>query len=120
MIKKICLKCKKEFIVFPSIIKKGGGKYCSRKCYDSSKFKGGSVNPQGYIRIYVPALKRRQMQHRIVMEKFLNRKLKSYEKIHHKNGIKNDNSLKNLEIVMAKKHFSKICCPFCQKEFLLK
>jgi len=32
MIVKKCLKCGKEFFVWPYIIKNGGGKYCSRNC----------------------------------------------------------------------------------------
>lgn len=30
---KKCLECKKEFIAIPSNIKRGGGKYCSMRCY---------------------------------------------------------------------------------------
>jgi len=32
-IKRICRICKKEFYVIPSRIEKGGGKFCSKKCY---------------------------------------------------------------------------------------
>ncbi|MCK4815774.1 hypothetical protein KA005_08390, partial [bacterium] len=38
-IKRICLVCGREFEVFPSQIDKGGGKYCSQKCYALSNRK---------------------------------------------------------------------------------
>ncbi len=34
MIKRICQKCEKVFWVYPSIIKRNGGKFCSRKCWE--------------------------------------------------------------------------------------
>lgn len=42
--------------------------------------------------------------HRAIMEKHLKRKLKSSEFIHHINGNKKDNGIKNLQIMTRKEH----------------
>ena len=100
----------------------------SKKAWAEGKNKGrtGKVmkrkKKDGYILLYKPnhpnaTYEGRVYEHRLIMEKYLGRYLEKWEYIHHKNGIKDDNRIENLEIVMMKKHFGQIRCPFCQKIF---
>lgn len=93
------------------ISKKLLGVYIGKK---SSRWKGGRFKTkQGYIYINCPEhprVKRKKRkylgEHTLIMEKYIGRYLKDFEEIHHINGIKGDNRIKNLRLMTDATHAS--------------
>ena len=114
--------CGQVVETFPSRLKRK--KYCSKKCFyrfhgrpsglvykirvvNKGWFKkrnGYGLNKKGYKVIYHRGGKWKGQEHRLVMEEYLGRKLRTDEVVHHLNGVKTDNRVINLQVMTKKQH----------------
>lgn len=73
----------------------------------------------GYVQILVDGLW--LAEHRVVMEQIIGRPLVKGESVHHKNGIKYDNSSENLELwvgaIRNGQRAVDVCCPSCKVSY---
>lgn len=115
---KVCEQCGEEYVIAPYHAK--ASRYCSRACFGltrrglaefkgpaSPAWRGGRQTIRGYVRVYAPdhhSLQHRRhgrryvLEHRLVMEQHLGRPLGPEERVHHINGVKDDNRIENLEL----------------------
>jgi len=73
---------------------------------EAGAWKGGRFTDptHSYVHIWIPDEQCYQLEHRLVMEKHLGRKLARNEHAHHINGIKTDNRIENLQVMSASDH----------------
>lgn len=117
-----CEKCGKARWVQYNQLLAGRHKLCfrcanrtrARSGAESGNWRGGRhVDSFGYIHVFVPKggffdpmvrVGNYVLEHRLIMAKHLGRCLQDWEVVHHKNGIKNDNSVENLELSVTRQH----------------
>jgi hypothetical protein len=88
---------------------------------DHPRWKGGMIKG-GYRRIRTPThpnadVKGYVAEHRLVMEAHIGRYLDREEHVHHRDGDKLNNQIKNLEIVTHVRPHGEVICPHCRKAF---
>lgn len=75
----------------------------------SPMWKGGITRKNGYVMIWKKGhpyaySNYYMLEHRLIMEKKLGRYLFPWEVVHHKNGIRDDNRIENLELLPSGRH----------------
>jgi hypothetical protein len=112
-----CDYCKKDILVTPYRSIKFKTHFCNGDCHrkwlkenaptgkENTLWRGGRYksSKDGYIYINV-SKNNRIAEHRYVMEQHLGRKLLKEEIVHHINGIRDDNRIENLCVVVNKTH----------------
>ncbi len=100
MVDRTCEICGTVFRVKP---KRSGARFCSVDCrrtgYSTVR---RSVRRDGYVQLTGGGIN--ILEHRAVMERHLGRDLLKAEHVHHRNGIKSDNRLENLELMAIGDH----------------
>jgi len=137
-VKRICIKCGREdWVASVKYVQHKFRDVC-RKCYLSSYNKrennnnwhgGRLVGRGGYVQVliskdnpYFSMTTRRNrskssgyvLEHRLIMAQYLHRCLLAWEVVHHKNGIRTDNRLDNLELIKGKHNHA--CYNMLQRE----
>ena len=123
----VCDWCGEEFERYLSDVKNNSKNYCCERCmWNALRYshvgKGGKEAPnwrggkkrdkKGYVLIYKPQHPRAVkggyvLEHRLVMEKVIERYLKPQEIVHHINGIRDDNRPENLMLFKNDKEHQK-------------
>lgn len=110
-----CAKCGKEIFRWPNGVKDPNNLFCPGGCSNSVKGRPGAANgnwkggrfvrSDGYVGINVGGGKHR-LEHDLIMEAHIGRRLTPDENVHHLNENRSDNRLENLELTTRARHIS--------------
>lgn len=89
--------CSKTIYKASARVGSGYCKSCLNKMEANPNWRGGKITTQGYTQLRQPDGSY-VFEHRLVMAEKLGRPLLDNENVHHKNGIKTDNRIENLEL----------------------
>jgi DNA-directed RNA polymerase subunit RPC12/RpoP len=124
-----CLECGTEFKprVRPGLV----ARYCSKLCSNRANARQRAttkyrrLTTRGYVEVWKPDHPMAQksgylMEHRLVMAEHLGRLLEPSEVVHHRNEVKTDNRIENLELLGKIEHDrlpkpapKPFACPHC-------
>ena len=105
-----CIICGAHRYFRPSYLSRMSGKLCSYRCWTkinhgktAAAWKGGRIlRSSGYWNVRIG--KRYVMEHRLVMEQLLGRKLRKNEVVHHRDHNRLNNHTSNLQLMTKSSH----------------